>query len=119
MYNGVERYKGGRALSGVIHLNESSFSEDLLRNSERLLINFWAEWCGPCKFVNHILEELAQEEDLTICLVNVDRNPKLMQRFRIETIPNVLLYSHGKLIEQVKKLDKLMIKEEIRKKILS
>ena len=114
-----ERCKGGTALSGVIHLNENSFSEDLLQSSERLLINFWAEWCGPCKFVNHILEELAEEENLTVCLINVDRNPRLMQRFRIETIPNVLLYSHGKLIEQVKKLDKLMTKEEIRKKILS
>lgn len=119
MYNKEEKYKGGRALSGVIHLNESSFSEDLLQNHEKVLINFWAEWCGPCKFVNHILEELAQEENLIICLVNVDKNPKLMQKFQIETIPNVLLYSHRKLIEQVKKLDKLIMKEEIRKKILA
>lgn len=106
-------------MSRIIHINENFFSEESFQKSGKLLINFWAEWCGPCKFVNHILEELAKEENCDVYLVNVDKNPKLMHRFQIETVPNILLYSHGKLVKQLKNLEILVKKEELRKKILT
>lgn len=106
-------------MSRVIHINEKTFQEDCFQKSEKVLINFWAEWCGPCKFVNTILEELAKEEECDVYLIDVDKNPKLMHRFEIESIPNILFYSRGKLIDQLKNLEILIKKEEIRKKILA
>ena len=81
-------------------VSDSSFAADVLQSSQPVLVDFWAEWCGPCKMVGPILEELAGEMagDLTIAKVNVDENPMVPSQYGIRSIPTMMLFKDGKMI---------------------
>lgn len=82
-------------------LSESTFDEQVKTSDVPVLVDFWAEWCGPCRTIAPILEEIAEEKSgaLKIAKVNVDENPSLQQRFEVMSIPTLLLFKDGDLTD--------------------
>jgi len=91
------------ANSETVHLTEQNFDEALSRESGLVMVDFWAEWCGPCKAIAPVLEDLAQESAgrVTLAKVNVDENPGLAARYGIRSIPTILFVKQGKVADQV------------------
>ena len=83
----------------LINITDEEFEDSILKNSGVCLVDFWAEWCGPCKQISPILEEIASEEnnDITIAKINIDENPRIATDYGIRSIPTMLLFSNGEL----------------------
>ncbi|NMD43288.1 MAG: thioredoxin [Firmicutes bacterium] len=88
-------------MADIIAIGEADFEEQVIREQLPVLVDFWAPWCGPCKMIAPILEEMAVEyqDRLKIFKVNVDENPELAGRFEIMGIPAMLLFKGGALVE--------------------
>lgn len=85
----------------VLNLSDDDFEEKVLKDKNIVLCDFWAEWCGPCKQISPILEELSeelQENKIKIAKVNIDNNPETPSKFGIMSIPTLLLFKEGKLV---------------------
>lgn len=91
------------ASQATLHLTEAEFDDTLARHAEPLVVDFWAEWCGPCRAIAPALEELAQEYAgrVTIAKVNVDEHPGLAARFQVRSIPTLLIFKGGQVVDQV------------------
>jgi thioredoxin 1 len=85
------------------HLDERNYDEALVAAEGVMMVDFWAEWCGPCRAIGPILEDLARTSDGTVTLakVNVDENPGLAARYGIRSIPTILFVKDGKVQDQV------------------
>ena len=81
----------------IIHVTDSSFEADVLKNSTPVLLDFWAEWCGPCKMIAPILDQIATEYagKVVIAKMNVDENPKTPMKFNVRGIPTLILFKNG------------------------
>ncbi len=80
--------------------SDSTFQDDISSQSNLVLVDFWAEWCGPCKQISPILEEIANEKDnLNILKLNIDDNPATPQKYNVRGIPTLMLFKDGKLID--------------------
>jgi len=80
--------------------SDSTFLDDISSQSNLVLVDFWAEWCGPCKQISPILEEIANEkENLNILKLNIDENPATPQKYNVRGIPTLMLFKDGKLID--------------------
>ncbi|MBT3246566.1 MAG: thioredoxin [Actinobacteria bacterium] len=81
----------------ITNLTDSTFDEEIGSSSGPVLVDFWAEWCGPCKMIAPILEEIADEQagSLSVAKVNVDDSPNLAQRFGVMSIPTLILFDSG------------------------
>src|SRR6266581_300842 len=91
------------ANSGTVHLTEENFDAAISRETGLMMVDFWAEWCGPCKAIAPVLEDLAKESAgrVTLAKVNVDENHGLAGRYGIRSIPTILFVKAGKVVDQV------------------
>lgn len=87
----------------IVTLTQENFSKEVLESSKPVLVDFWAEWCGPCKMLGPILDELAQEYDgrVRIGKVNIDEHQDLASKFGIRSIPTLLLFRQGEVADQI------------------
>ena len=83
----------------ITHISDASFEEDVLKARRPVLIDFWAEWCGPCKAIAPMLNEIAAEyrDKISIVKLNVDENPKTAQHFNVRSIPTLILFKNGQV----------------------
>lgn len=91
------------AAENVVTATESNFQDEVLRSNTPVLVDFWAEWCGPCKMIAPLLDELATEYDgkVKIAKVNIDDNQNLAAQFRVTAIPTLLVFKNGQVLEQM------------------
>ncbi len=86
----------------VIAVTKDNFEQEVLKCDKSVLVDFWAEWCGPCKRMSAVVEEIADEHsDKKICKINVDEQPELAQRFNIMSIPTLIVFKDGTSITRV------------------
>ena len=80
---------------------DSTFDQDVSSTSSTVIVDFWAEWCGPCKQIGPILEEISEEKQdtLKILKLNIDQNPQTPQKYGVRGIPTLMLFKEGKLID--------------------
>ncbi len=84
-------------------VTDASFANEVLGSDKPVLVDFWAEWCGPCKMVAPVLEEIAAEHAgrITVAKVNIDENPELARQYRILSIPTMKVFSGGKVVQEI------------------
>ena len=82
-----------------ININDSSFDKEVLKSNNLTLVDFWAEWCGPCKMIGPALEEISEEmkDDVRITKLNIDENPATPQKYGVRGIPTLLLFRNGEV----------------------
>ena len=87
----------------TITLSATTFDEEINGSSTPILVDFWAEWCGPCKMIAPILDEIASEQEgkLTVAKLNVDDAPAIARRFGVMSIPTMILFNHGEPAKRV------------------
>ena len=85
----------------IVHLTEETFKTDVLESKGIVLVDFWATWCGPCRMVGPVLEEIAEEHsDIKVGKINVDEEQELAAQFQIMSIPTLMVVKDGKITEK-------------------
>jgi len=101
-----------------VEVTDSNFQNEVLRSDKPVLLDFWAEWCGPCKMISPLVEELATEYDgkLKVGKVDVDSNQQTSMQYGIRSIPTLLIFKGGKVVDQlIGAVPKKMLAEKIAK----
>lgn len=85
----------------ISHVTKENFRKEVLESDKTVLVDFWANWCGPCRMIAPILEEIAAERpDVKICKVDVDQEPELAASFNVMSIPMLLVFKDGDIVDQ-------------------
>ncbi len=86
----------------VLHIGKHNFREEVLSSEKPVLLDFWAPWCGPCRMIAPILEEIAaQRPDIKVCKVNIDEEMELASQYRIVSIPTLLVLDRGEVVDKL------------------
>ncbi len=87
----------------IVELTDANFDEEVLKSDKLVLVDFWAEWCAPCRMIAPIIEEIAVEyaDKLKVGKLNVDYNPMTAMRYGIMSIPTLMLFQNGRVLEQI------------------
>ena len=86
----------------VIHINKSNFQNEVLNSEKPILLDFWASWCGPCRMVSPVVDEIASERgDIKVGKVNVDEQPERAAQFGVMSIPTLVVMKNGKVVNQI------------------
>ncbi|HEX2897091.1 MAG TPA: thioredoxin [candidate division Zixibacteria bacterium] len=90
-------------MSNAVVVTDASFEQEVLKSNTPVVVDFWAEWCGPCKMIAPILDEIAREYDgrIKVTKLDVDANNKTAGRYNIMSIPSLLFFKNGQLVDQV------------------
>ena len=89
-------------MGATIKVSDESFTADVLQSEKPVIVDFWAEWCGPCRMVAPILEEIASENDtIVIAKLNVDENPQISASYGITSIPTLNVYKGGEVVKSI------------------
>jgi len=88
-------------MTAIKNCNENDFEDEVLKSNLPVIVDFWAEWCGPCKMLTPILEELSDEmkNEINVVKVNLDENQDLAMKYSIRSIPTLLLFKEGNLVD--------------------
>ncbi|MDI6796456.1 MAG: thioredoxin [Desulfatibacillaceae bacterium] len=88
---------------GIVEISDEKFDADVLKSEKPVLVDFWAPWCGPCRAIGPIVEELAgqMEESVTFAKMNVDENPLTPSKYGIRAIPTLIVFKGGKVVDQI------------------
>lgn len=91
------------ASENILHLKDSNFKNEVLEASEPVLVDFWASWCGPCRMIAPVIDELAEDYKgkVKICKLNVDENAKTAQDYGVMSIPTMIIYKNGQEVERL------------------
>lgn len=85
----------------AMHIDKNNFHEEVLKSEKPVLVDFWAPWCGPCRMVGPIIDEIADEHpEYKVVKVNVDEEVELASRFRVASIPTLVVMKNGQVVEQ-------------------
>ncbi|MCI8320199.1 MAG: thioredoxin [Dorea sp.] len=85
----------------VLHLTKDNFKAEVLDSKVPVLVDFWAEWCGPCQMIGPVIEEIATEvTDAKICKVDVDGQPELARQYKVLSIPTLMVFKDGELVKR-------------------
>ena len=95
----------------IIEVNKDNFEEEVLKSDKKVLVDFWADWCGPCKMLSPVIDKLAEElEDVKVCKVNVETEPTISIEYNIMSIPTLLVFEN---CVEVNRSVGLVSKEEV------
>ena len=95
----------------IVEVKTSTFESEVLKSDKPVIVDFWANWCGPCRMLLPIMDEVAAEAtDIKICKINVDEEPDLASKFKVMTIPTLIVFKGG---EEVKRSVGVISKEEV------
>ena len=100
----------------TLHTSDSNFENDVIGSNLPTLVDFWASWCGPCKQIEQILEEISDEKKdvINIYKINIDNNPEVPQKYGVRGIPTLMFFNDGKLVDtRVGSLSKSSLNEWI------
>jgi thioredoxin 1 len=83
----------------IVHITDDSFEQEVLQSSNPVLVDYWADWCGPCKMIAPVLDEIAEEYDgrIRVAKLNIDENPNTPPRYGIRGIPTLMLFKEGEV----------------------
>ncbi len=85
----------------VKHLNSNEFEAEVLKADGKVLVDFWAEWCGPCKMLGPVIEEIGEEQDkVKVDKLNIDEGMEIAQKYRVMSIPTLILFENGEEIDR-------------------
>jgi len=84
---------------GIVHVSDSTFEEQVLNSKTPVLVDYWAEWCGPCKMIAPILDEISDEytDRLTVAKINIDENQSTPQKYAVRGIPTLMIFKNGEI----------------------
>ena len=95
----------------VVEIKKSTFEEEVLKADKPVIVDFWASWCGPCRMLSPIVDEVAEEtSEIKVCKINVDEEPDLAAQFKVMTIPTLIVFKNG---QEVKRNVGVISKEEV------